>query len=148
MRGLKVVALAGAVVWLGAIAVAQTQKVTTAEQFDKVMKTVGPNNGAVGKAVKSNAYADAKVALGTVRQALALAKTFWVEKKIDEAIKLNDDALAKAEALDKVLGATPADTTAIMTAFQAYSGTCAACHKSYRVRDENGNYAINPEKVK
>ena len=149
MRGLKTYAIGGVLLWAGAVAMAQTPaKVTTPEQYDKVMKTVGPAHAATNKALKSAAYADARTSLKTVKDNLMLARTFWVEKKIDPALKLADDAIAKADALDKALAAATPDSAAVMAAAQAYGASCMACHKEYRIRDAEGNFIMDPAKVK
>jgi cytochrome c556 len=147
MRGLRSYGLGVLVVWAGAVAVAQTPKVTTPAEFDKVMKSVGPANAQVGKAVKSGAFADARTALATVRQNLAAAETFWVDKKVDAAIKLSKNAVAKAEALEKAISGGNVDTTAAMTAFSEYSATCMACHKEFRTRDAEGNYQMRTDRI-
>ena len=148
MRALKTYSLLACVLWAGVVVAAQVQKVTTPEEFDKVMKSINAANGSMGKAVKSSAYADAKTALATVRQNLALAETFWVEKKKEDAIGFSKDARAKADALDKALGASTVDPAAVMAAAGELGGACRTCHMAYRIRDAENNWIINPEKIK
>ena len=46
------------------------QKVTTPEELDKAMKKVQPAMQAAQKAIKSEAYADVKPQLATIRQVM------------------------------------------------------------------------------
>jgi cytochrome c556 len=145
MRVGKWGAAALVVIWTAVVAgQTQTQKVTTPAEFDKVMKAVNQTNGQINKAIKSGAYADAKAALAVLRQHFEAAGTFWETHKKDDVLKLNKDALAKIDALDKVLAGAPADTTAIQTAHSTMGATCRACHKENRAQDDAGNYIIRP----
>jgi hypothetical protein len=63
------------------------QKVSTPEDLDKTMKKIGPANGAMNKAIKSMAWADAKKQVAIVEEALVDAHNFWVVKKKDDAIQ-------------------------------------------------------------
>jgi cytochrome c556 len=148
MRSVRAYAVAALAVWTAAVMVGAQGKVSTPAEYDKVMKAVGAANGAMRKAVMSGAWAEAKTAVGTIRQNLTMAETFWVANKKDEAVKLTKEAVAKAEALDKVLGASTVDTAAVTTAMKELGGTCQTCHKGWRVQDAEGNYSINPEKMK
>ena len=123
------------------------QKATTPADLDKAMKKVAPAQGAVNKAIQAMAYADAKAQLAIEKQALLDAENFWVVNKKDDAVKLSKDALAKIDALDKALSAPAPDNAAVTAAFKEVGGTCAACHKMYRVQDENQQYILKPGTV-
>src|SRR5262245_61967140 len=129
----RMLTVATVMVWLSALAFAQGQKVTTPEDYDKVMKKVGPAMQATGKAIASGAYADARKELATAKAALADAGTFWAFHKIADAQKFAADAAAKAEALDKALSAATVDPAAVKTAQGELQGTCRTCHMAYRV---------------
>jgi cytochrome c556 len=131
------------VAWSGALAVAQTQKVTTPEQLDKVMKSAGPAMRNTQKALQSGAFADAKKELATVRAAVLDSQSFWIEHKKEDAVKLNKESLAKLDALDKLLGETPEAATAA-AALKAVGGSCSACHKQFRAQDAENNYILKP----
>jgi cytochrome c556 len=155
MRSVRACAMAVVAVWAAAIVVGAQSKISTPAEFDTVMKGVGKANGQLQEAVKSGAFADGKAALATIRQNFALAETFWVANKKDEAVKLTQDAAAKAAALDKALGASAPDAAAVTAAFKELGATCRNCHMGtggpgtgWRVRDAEGNYSINPEKMK
>src|SRR5262245_18567904 len=85
MRSVRAYAVAAMAVWVGVVAAGAQSKISTPEEYDKVMKAVGQANGQLQKAVQSGAFAEAKTALATVRQNFALAETFWVAHKKDEA---------------------------------------------------------------
>lgn len=127
----------------GSTAIAQNEKVTTPEDLDRVMKKAQPAMQATQKAMGSGAYADARAQLATVRQAVEESQQFWVEKKREDALKMNRDTLAKIEALDKLLAGSiePATATA---ALKEVGGACRSCHQKYRATDSDDNYIIKP----
>jgi cytochrome c556 len=130
---------------LASVAVAQ-QKVSTAEQLDKVMKKAGAFRQ-VDKAIQSNNAADAKAQLAIVRQAVQESQSFWLAHKKDDAVKLNKESLAKLEALDKVLSSGTLDVAAATAAFKEAGGSCRACHSQYRAEDANNEYILKPGTV-
>lgn len=136
---LNVVALAVA---FGGVALV-AQKVSTPAELDAAMKKLPAANGAVGKAIQSGAYADAKTALATVKQALVDSDNFWttVVKK-EDAIALSKDAIAKVTALEQALSAPTPDAQAVLAAQKQMGGTCGACHKQYREQDANMQYQL------
>jgi cytochrome c556 len=148
MRSVRTYAVAAMAVWVGVVAAGAQTKISTPEEYDKVMKAVGKANSQLQEAVKNGTFAEAKTALATIRQSFTLAETFWVANKKDEAVKLTKDAAAKAEALDKALAASAPDAAAVTAAFKELGASCRGCHMGWRVRDAEGNYQINPEKMK
>ena len=88
------------VTWAGSMAVAQ--KVTTAEDLDKMMKNVSEPIRQSGKAVGSGAFADAAKQLAIVKQGVDDSREFWVLNKKDDAVKFNKDVIAKIEAAEKL----------------------------------------------
>ncbi len=135
------------VAWSGSLAVAQGQKVTTPEQLDKVMKTVGPAFRNTNKAVNSGAWADAKKELATARAGVLDSQSFWIEHKKDDAVTLNKAALEKIDALDKLISAATPDAAAAGAALKETGQSCAACHKQYRAQDADNNYILKPGSV-
>jgi cytochrome c556 len=137
---------AGAILiaWSGAIVMAQTQKVTTPEQLDKVMKSAGTASRNISKMTQSAAYAEAKKELVTLRQAVLDSQSFWIEHKKDDAVKLNKDALEKIDAFDKMLSAPTVDGPASIAAMKEMGQACGACHKQYRAQDADNNYILKP----
>ena len=143
MRRLVMTAAALAVVCSGALV---AQKVSTSDDLDKVMKRAGAFRQ-VDKAIQSNNAADAKAQLATVRQAVLDSQSFWIEHKKDDAVKLNKDALAKIDELDKTLAAQPFDIAAATAKFKETGGSCRSCHQQYRAEDADNNYILKPGSV-
>lgn len=133
------------VAWSGSLAVAQ--KVTTPEELDKTMKKVQPAMQAAQKALKSESYADVKTQLATLKQLIDDSREFWIVHKKEDAIKLNKEVVAKLEAADNLLSATPVDPAAVTAAVKEVGGACLACHKVYRVRDAENNYILKPGSI-
>lgn len=123
------------------------QKVTTPEELDKTMKKVQPAMQAAQKALKSESYADARAQLAIVKQAMEDSHEFWVIHKKDDAIKTNEETVAKLDAVDKLLSATPVDTAGVQAALKEMGGSCNTCHKAYRVRDAENNYILKPGSI-
>lgn len=123
------------------------QKVTTPDELDKAMKKVQPAMQAMQKAVKSEAYADARKELATVKQVMDDTHEFWVVHKKEDAMKFNRDVVTKIDAVDKLLAATPVDTAALAGAMKEMGGACLTCHKTYRVRDAENNWVLKPGSI-
>jgi cytochrome c556 len=132
-----------AVLIAGSAALA-AQKAQTPEELDKAMKKVGPANGAMNKAIKSMAWADAKKQLEVVEEALEDAHNFWVVKKKDDAMKMSKDAMAKADALEELLDKSTPDSVAITAAVKEFASSCLGCHKQYREQDANQQFILKP----
>src|SRR4030095_5254786 len=64
----------------GAVAIGQ-EKITTMEEYTKLMKSNAQANGAMNKAIGSGAYADARPQIATLRQNLMTLQGFWAERK-------------------------------------------------------------------
>jgi len=142
MRRLLTYTTALIVALAGTVAVAQ--KATNAGEFQSAMKRVSAANAGVGKGIKSEAYADAKTSVAELKAALTDAENLWVVAKKDDAVKMSKDAIAKVTALETILSAATVDQQAAFAAAKEVGGTCAACHKEYRVQNEDKTYAIKP----
>ena len=127
--------------------IALAQKVTTPDDLDKAMKRIAPAQGAANKAIQSMAWADAKAQVAIVKQSLADTEAFWTSHKKDDAVKMLKDSIAKVAAVEEALSAPAPDQQAVLAAFKAVGGTCGACHKTYRVQDENMQYILKPGSV-
>jgi cytochrome c556 len=131
------------VMWAGALI---AQDVKTAAALDKVMKRAGAFRQ-VDKAIQSNSAADAKKQLEIVKSAVEESRSFWVEHKRDDALKMNKEAIAKLDALEKVLSAGTLDVAAATAAFKEAGGACRSCHQVYRAEDANNDYILKPGSV-
>lgn len=122
--------------------VAVAQRVTSVDELDKTMKRVGPAQQALNKAIQSMSYADARKNIPVIRQAVLDAENFWVTRKKDDAIKATKETVAKLDALDKVLAASP-DAATATAAFKELGGTCRNCHMTYR-EQVGDDYRLKP----
>jgi hypothetical protein len=125
---------------LGVVMSAQG-KVTTLEEYTKVMKANAQANGAMNKAIGSAGFADARTQVATLRQNFMALQGFWVDKKKDDAVAIVKDGLTRLDALDKVLAAPTVDQMAAQAAAKEFGGnTCGACHKLYREGDAQAGF--------
>lgn len=125
---------------LGVLTIAQS-KVTTLEEYTKVMKANAQANGAMNKAIGSAAYADARMQVATLRQNFMAIQGFWVDKKKDDAVAIVKDGLSRLDALDKTLAAPTVDQMTAQAAAKEFAGnTCGACHKLYREGDAQAGF--------
>jgi cytochrome c556 len=151
MRRFTLCSTVAMVALVGAIAVAQAPtapaKIATMADHAALMKSNAQANGAIGKALASGAFADARTQLATLRTNLMTLRTFWTEKKnvaaSADALKIVNDGLARAEALDKMLAAPAPDQMAAQAAAKEMGGnTCGACHKMMREGDATAGFTF------
>ena len=129
---------------LGAGVIAQS-KITTVEEYAKLMKSNAMANGGLNKAVGSGAFADARMQVTTLRQNFMTLQGFWAERKRDDAIGILKDGLSRLDALDKMLSAGTVDQVAAQAAAKEFGGmTCGACHKLYREGDAQTGFRFRP----
>jgi len=129
---------------LGVVTIAQA-KLTTPEDYTKVMKANAQAVGAMNKAIGSGAFADAKTQVATLRQNYTALQGFWVDKKKDDAMAIVKDGLSRLDALDKLLSAPTVDQMAAQAAGKEFGGnTCGACHKLYREGDAQTGFKFKP----
>ena len=147
MRSVKTYVAAGLLLWAGTIVAAQG-KISTPEELDKTMKAVNAANGTMRKAIGSGAFADAKTAATELKKQFVIAETFWVHHKKDDAVKMNQTAVAKVDALEKALTPATPDAEAVKTALNELGPTCMGCHKQYRAQNPDGQgYMIRPGSI-
>ena len=126
----------------GVLAVAQ-RKVSTPEEYEKAMKPAELALRTMGGALASGAYPLLRKELATLKTAILETQSFWVLHKIDDAVAMNKDVLAKIEAFEKLVATDPVDAAVAGAALREINPTCAACHKQYRAQ-EGGGYRIKP----
>ena len=143
MRRLVVSAAVSMAVVMGGVVAAQ--KIATADDYSKVMKTTATAFQGTFKAVGSGAAADAKTQLATARQGFMTLQTFWMEKGKADAVTLVKDALTQLDAADKALSAATPDTMAAQAALKQAQQSCGGCHKLYRDGDGKATpYSFKP----
>jgi hypothetical protein len=125
---------------LGVVVSAQG-KVTTVEEYAKLMKANAQAVGGMNKAIGSGAFADARMHVATLRQNYMALQGFWVDKKKDDAAAIVKDGLTRLAGLDKTLSAPTVDQMAAQAAAKEFGGaTCGACHKLYREGDAQSGF--------
>jgi hypothetical protein len=127
---------------LGGGAVGFAQKIVSANELDRAMKTIGGAFDAVKQAVESKSYADAKTPVALSRQVLASSRPFWEESQRPDVAKMTRDAVARLDALDKALSAKVVDAAAVAAAVADATRACDACHATARDGDEQTGYRI------
>lgn len=132
--------LAVFVVGTGTVGVAQA--VVSPEELVRAMKTIGTAVEGVNQAIASKSYVDAKTPLALSRQVLASTRPWWTTSQKPDAAAMTKEAVAKLDALDKVLSAKAVDAAAVATALQDVTRSCAACHAKYREGDPQTGYRI------
>ena len=113
------------------------QKVTTVEEYAKLMKANAQANGAMNKAIGSGSYADARMQVATLRTNYMALQGFWADKKQIDALMI----VTRLDALDKMLGAATVDQMAAQAAAKEFGGmTCGGCHKAFREGDQQSGF--------
>lgn len=143
-RGLTTYRLAG---WLaafvfGTATAGVAQKVANPKEFEAAMKTIGTAVAGVNEAIGSKSYVDAKTPLALSRQVLASTKPWWEANQKPDAARMAKEAVARLDALDKILSANTVDAAAVAEAFQDITRACNACHATYREGDQQTGYRI------
>ena len=141
MRRFVITATVFTTVGLGALTIAQT-KITTFEEYQKVMKAAASGVQGANKAVGSGAFADAKTQLATARENFMTLQAFWSSGKTPDAAGFVKDLLTNVDAADKLLSAPTPDATAVQGALKMAQASCGACHKLYREGDQTTGYKI------
>ena len=127
---------------LGAGAVGFAQKVVSADELDRAMKTIGGAFDAVKQAVESKSYADAKTPVALSRQTLASSRPFWEGSQRPDVAKMTRAAVDRLDALDKALSAKTVDAAAVAAAVADASRACDTCHATAREGDQQTGYRI------
>lgn len=136
-----------AATWMAAFAVGAgtlgaAQKVIGPEEFDSAMKTTGAALEAAEEALASGSYGEAKTPLALSRQVLASTRPEWEANGEPDAVRMNREAVAALDALDKVLSAATVDAALATAAFEEVNRACDACHAVHREGDPETGYRI------
>ncbi len=139
MRRMVMCATALMAIWLGAIGIAQ-MKVTTGEDYAKVMRSTAQAFGAARSALPASAFSDAKAQLATAREGFVALEGFWTDKKRDDAIGIVRGVLTQIDTLDQLLAMETPSRADTLAAAKQIQGACAACHKLYREGDNQAGF--------
>ena len=135
------------VVWAAAFvvgtgALGMAQKVIGPEEFDSAMKTIGAALEVAEEALGSASYVEAKTPLALSRQVLASTRPEWEANGEPDAVRMNREAVAALDALDRALSAPAVDAALVTAAFEAVNRACDACHAVHREGDPQSGYRI------
>ncbi|MCY4637592.1 MAG: hypothetical protein OXG04_24400 [Acidobacteria bacterium] len=127
---------------LGTGTLAVAQKVVGPEEFDRAMKTIGAAVEGVEEALGSASFVEAKTPLALARQVLASTRPEWENNGQPDAVRMNREAVAALDALDKALSATTVEAAAVTAVLGSVNRACDACHATYREGDAQTGYRI------
>ena len=124
----------------GTVALGQ-MKITSLQDHAKLMKSNAQAGGAIFKALESEAYADVREQITTLRQNFMTLEAFWAERKIEDGLGIVKDGLMRLDALDKMFGMADVDQMKAEAAVKEFAGnTCGACHKAFREGDSETGF--------
>ncbi len=119
---------------------AQTAAAVTVEQHEAAMKQIAAGNGALQKAIKSNALADAATQAKELATLFATVERFWQQHAKPDAVALA--ATGRTGATEVAGAAAAGDQMKAMMAAGNIGGTCKQCHGLYREGDATAGYKI------
>lgn len=113
------------------------------QMLDKAMKSIGPANGALRKAIQASNLELLQKNLAVLAPAFADTETFWKKRGNAEAIKLAQTARSAVAAIGKA--ADMGNWNEIKAQSETLGQQCTACHKQFRVRLEDGSFAVRKD---
>jgi cytochrome c556 len=143
------------VAWSGAMAAqmttaqatapqAVTPQVRTPEEYDKLMKRMGPANMAMGKAAASSNWAEVRTQIGVIKDVLAQAQTFWEFHKKEDALKFLQGVRERVGEVETLAAAANPDPAKLAASIKTIGPACRQCHMVYREQLEDGTSRIRP----
>ena len=111
--------------------------------LDPLMKKIGPASAAVGKALASKAWDDARAQVDTLRAALVEVESFFATRNTADGVKFAKETLAKINELDEQLKAPEVDPGTVIATNRQVTTACGACHTAFRIR-VNNNFVLKP----
>lgn len=118
------------------------------EAYQKAMHDIGDamqTVRAAGKEIEESGagaqdYMPFEGATATMKTAFATALVYWQDKKVDDAVKLAQDAMKHAG--DLQAAAKERDYRQVLDAMLELNQTCTSCHAAHRVRLQDGTLGI------
>ena len=121
---------------------AQAAARVTVEQHEAAMKSIATANGALQKAIKSSALADAGKQAQELATLFGEVERFWQQNNKPDAVKIAQTARTGAT---EVAGAAAAgDQMKALMAAGNLGGTCKQCHGLYREGTPQTGFSIKP----
>ena len=106
------------------------------------MKTIGAALEVAEEALGSASYVEAKTPLALSRQVLASTRPEWEANGEPDAVRMNREAVAALDALDRALSAPAVDAALVTAALADVNRACDACHAVHREGDPQTGYRI------
>ena len=114
--------------------------ISTEDDYDKVMKEVGTQNGALRKALGSSSEADVAASAAKLETIFKDVQAYWESKKVEDASTAAKNAVAASQAISKATAAH--DMAAATAASQTLAAQCMACHTAHRERLPDGSFKM------
>ena len=122
------------------VGAAMTLLAATEQDHVKWMKTVQQVCGNLKKGIEAKdaegAAKDAKTLVGSFKTVGA----FYGDRNTADAVKISNDAETAAGDVEAAVAAKDFEKAA--ASFKAMMGTCGACHKVHREKNEDGTFKI------
>lgn len=128
---------------VGLAATTFTQAPKTDEEFDKVMKQVGPSNGALRKHLEGQMGAEAGKEAAKLAMLFKDSEAFWTARQVTDAAEWSKAAIGHAQNVEKAIAAN--DMAKATEASKALGGMCMQCHTKYRDKAPDGTWRIKPQ---
>jgi hypothetical protein len=114
--------------------------ISSEDDYSKVMKEVGAQNGALRKAIASSSEADVTASAAKLEAAFKDVQAYWENKKVEDATTAAKNAVAASQAISKAAAAH--DMPAATTASQTLASQCMSCHTAHRDRLPDGTFKM------
>jgi cytochrome c556 len=114
----------------------------TDEEYDKLMKQVGPANGALRKSLEASP-ADAAAQAQKLAALFKDVEAFWTGRKVTDAAGWAKTAMTHAQNIEKAIGAK--DMAKATEELKGLGGMCQTCHTAYRDKGADGGFRIKPK---
>lgn len=114
----------------------------TDEDYDKIMKQVGPAFGTMRKSVEGQMMADASKDAQKLAMLFKDVEAFWTARKVSDAAEWGRAAMTHAQNLNKALVAN--DAAKVGEEMKMLGGMCQTCHGKYRDKAPDGTFRMKP----
>jgi cytochrome c556 len=115
----------------------------TEADYEKIMKQVGPTNGAMRMKLMGNMLPDAAKDATQLVQLFGDVERFWTQNNKTDAVKWAQDA--RANATETASAASAGDGMKAQMAANNILASCKQCHGTYREMDPSGmGFRIKP----
>jgi hypothetical protein len=114
--------------------------ISSDDDYSKVMKEVGAQNGALRKAITSASEADVSASSAKLETLFKDVQAYWEAKKVEDATTAAKNAVAASQAITKAAAAH--DMPAATTASQTLAAQCMSCHTAHREKTPEGTFKM------